>query len=54
MKPPWYGGNKIPASYLAKFLPPKQHEGVSDELRRFLDQLGDTPHGTHKTDTIAV
>lgn len=39
---PWYGGNKIPASYLAKFsLPiPPEEEGMPSELRQFLTMLG--------------
>lgn len=39
---PWYGGNKIPASYLAKFMPPtpKDEEGMSEDLRSFLTGLG--------------
>ena len=37
---PWYGGNKIPDSYLAKFRKePVQHEGASEELRSFLNSL---------------
>lgn len=40
-KPPWYGGNKIPDSYLKKFsLGPRQHEELPYELRVFLDNLG--------------
>ena len=41
-RPAWYGGNKIPASYLAKFLPPKRDDDIPYELRLFLDGLGDT------------
>ena len=52
MKPAWYGGNKIPDSYLAKFSP-KPKDGVPDDLRRFIDQLGDT-HGLHEHQTPAV
>ena len=40
-KLPWYGGNKIPDSYLAKFLPPKQDEDLPYELRLFLGQMGE-------------
>ena len=41
-RPPWYGGNKIPESYLKKFLPPipKDEEGMSEDLRSFLTRLG--------------
>lgn len=39
-RPAWYGGNKIPDSYLAKFRKePVQHEGASEELRSFLNGL---------------
>lgn len=38
----WYGGNKIPASYLAKFsIPtPPEEEGLPPELRQFVTMLG--------------
>lgn len=41
-KPPWYGGNKIPQSYLAKFLPPKpvEEQDMPHDLRVFLNGLG--------------
>ena len=40
-QPPWYGGNKIPASYLAKFSPKtKQDEDLPYELRLFLNEIG--------------
>jgi hypothetical protein len=40
-KPAWYGGNKIPLSYLAKFMPKtKQDETLPYELRMFLDGMG--------------
>lgn len=39
-RPVWYGGNKIPDSYLAKFLPKQEHEDLPWELRVFLDDLG--------------
>ena len=38
-KPPWYGGNKIPDSYLAKFMPKREHEELPYELRVFLNQM---------------
>lgn len=38
-KPPWYGGNKIPASYLAKFSLPQQHEDLPYDLRLFMEGL---------------
>jgi hypothetical protein len=42
MKPAWYGGNKIPNSYLAKFSPKaKQDETLPVELRLFLEGLND-------------
>lgn len=43
-KPPWYGGNKIPASYLKKFLPSQGNEADPDlpyELRLFLHEMGE-------------
>lgn len=41
-RPPWYGGNKIPASYLAKFMPPipEGETDMSEDLRSFLTRLG--------------
>jgi hypothetical protein len=39
-KPPWYGGNKIPDSYLKKFMKSVEDEGIPYELRVFLDNLG--------------
>ena len=39
MKPPWYGGNKIPDSYLKKFQRSVEDEGIPYDLRVFLDQL---------------
>jgi hypothetical protein len=41
-KLPWYGGNKIPDSYLKKFLSAVEDEGIPYELRLFVDQLGST------------
>jgi len=38
--PSQYGGNKIPESYLAKFLSAPRDEGLPYELRLFLDGLG--------------
>lgn len=43
-KLPWYGGNKIPASYLKKFLPSQGNEADPDlpyELRLFLHEMGE-------------
>lgn len=40
---PWYGGNKIPDSYLKRFLPSqgrKEETDMSVELRSFLASLG--------------
>lgn len=43
-KLPWYGGNKIPASYVAKFMPKQEHAELPHDLRIFLNQLTkDTP-----------
>ena len=42
MKPPHYGGNKIPASYLKKFLPARgkeAHPEMPVELRLFLEGM---------------
>jgi hypothetical protein len=39
---PWYGGNKIPDSYLKKFLPSQgkeAHPELSYELRLFLESM---------------
>ena len=42
-RPAWYGGNKIPVSYLAKFSPKaKQDETLPHDLRLFLAGMGDT------------
>ncbi len=38
-KPAWYGGNKIPDSYLRKFQSSVEDEGIPYDLRVFLDQL---------------
>ena len=38
-RPAWYGGNKIPNSYLAKFMPKQEHEELPWELRVFLNQM---------------
>ena len=42
MKPPHYGGNKIPDSYLKKFsIPaPKEEQEMPWELRVFLNGMG--------------
>lgn len=41
-RPAWYGGNKIPASYLKRFLPSQgRREDFPQELRLFLDHIGD-------------
>ena len=43
-KLPWYGGNKIPDSYLKKFLPSQGNEAHPEmpyELRLFLHGMGD-------------
>lgn len=40
---PWYGGNKIPESYLKKFMSSQGKEAAPDvsyELRLFLKNLG--------------
>ena len=39
-KLPWYGGNKIPDSYLKKFMKSVEDEGIPYELRVFLHNLG--------------
>lgn len=47
MKPAWHGGNKIPNSYLAKFMPKQEHEDLPHELRVFMDEMGaDNGHRT--------
>lgn len=40
-RPAWYGGNKIPDSYLKKFLPPtpKEEQDIPYDLRIFLEKL---------------
>lgn len=40
-KLPWYGGNKIPDSYLAKFIPKTKDDDLPWELRVFLNNMGD-------------
>ena len=39
-RPAWYGGNKIPDSYLKKFQKAVEDEGIPYELRVFLNNLG--------------
>ena len=46
-RPAWYGGNKIPDSYLYKFMTSVEDEGVPYYLRLFIDQLG-TNHARQK------
>lgn len=46
-RPAWYGGNKIPDSYLKKFMKSVEDEGVPYEIRLFIDQLG-TNHARQK------
>jgi len=41
-KPAWYGGNKIPDSYLAKFMPKTENDDLPYELRLFLSGMGET------------
>lgn len=36
---PWYGGNKIPFSYLQKFIPKTEDDDLPWELRVFLNQM---------------
>jgi hypothetical protein len=41
-RPPRYGGNKIPASYLARFLPSQgqtQQNDLPHDLRLFMEEL---------------
>ena len=38
-RPAWYGGNKIPDSYLKKFQKSVEDEGIPYDLRVFLDKL---------------
>ena len=38
-RPPWYGGNRIPDSYLRKFMRAVENEEMPYELRLFLDRL---------------
>ena len=40
-KLPWYGGNKIPDSYLAKFRTKTEDDDLPYELRLFLGQMGE-------------
>ena len=39
MKPAWYGGNKIPDSYLKKFVKSVEDEEIPYEIRLFLDGI---------------
>jgi len=41
MKPAWYGGNKVPDSYLKKFWKSVEDEEIPYELRLFLDGIGE-------------
>jgi len=36
---PWYGGNKIPDSYLKRFCKAVEDEGIPHALRMFMDNL---------------
>lgn len=47
-KPAWYGGNKIPDSYLKKFQQSVENEELPWELRVFLDNLGIAKSPTRK------
>ena len=47
---PWYGGNKIPDSSLAKFIPKTEHDDMPYELRIFLNQMGNTKEQTNGND----
>lgn len=38
-RPPWYGGNRIPDSYLKKFMQAVEDEGIPYDLRLFLERL---------------
>ena len=38
---PWYGGNKIPQSYLDKFCPKGEHDDMPYELQLFLNTMGE-------------
>lgn len=39
-KLPWYGGNNIPDSYLAKFMTKTTDDDKPYDLRMFLNQMG--------------
>lgn len=41
-RPAWYGGNKIPDSYLKRFMTSVEDEGIPYNLRLFLDGLADS------------
>ena len=41
-RPAWYGGNKIPDSYLKKFQKAVEDEGIPYDLRVFLNRLGES------------
>lgn len=41
-RPAWYGGNKIPDSYLKKFQKSVEDEGIPYDLRVFLNRLGES------------
>ncbi len=38
-KPPWYGGNKIPDSYLKRFMTDKPDNSLPYDLRLFLSSM---------------
>lgn len=42
-RPAWHGGNKIPASYLKRFLPSQGEKARPDmpyDLRLFMNEIG--------------
>lgn len=38
-RPAWYGGNKIPDSYLKRFCKAVEDEGIPHALRLFMENL---------------
>ena len=47
-RPAWYGGNKIPDSYLKKFQKSVEDEEVPYALRLFLHTLGERKTDDHQ------
>ena len=38
-RPAWYGGNKIPLSYIRQFFKSVENEEIPHDLRQFMENL---------------